>query len=403
MAFITTGLTNGGLTTHYQVEYDDSLSTADGKDRANALIAACEADFTLMSGWFGGIPLTVGTPITVKIASGPYASAGWGPPITLTPGNGSNLGLVRYLLVSEVVEMFMLAQSTAANRGWFGVGNEGSAGEGLSRFLAAQFLIANGLGVTEPGFALANSWMVGPRADYVNNVDVFDHGIDAKTGCAILFIYYLHSQLGYSIDQIAAAAAPELAGVYQNLTGDPNDPFPDFKALLDYHFPGTTAIPGPNPDNPFPLGPPPQRPKIPRFEFDIWNWVSWGVKVDGGGPTGNGPVPPWSPFARELAAGFVLSEVAGLVSPELRESVDKLAAEQVRLASAQIAEHMLTAGKLGSQKAGVDAAPFVHPRPRAAQVTAAGTAAGTATGTAPYGSIEAATFATARWTPGTDR
>jgi hypothetical protein len=249
MALTTAGLTNGGLTTHYQIQYDDSLSLADGKDRANALIAVCEADYNLMAGWFGGITLTVGYPITVNITPGPYASAGWGPPIRLTPGDGSSIALVRYLLVSEVTEMFMLAQ----NKGWFGSGNEGSAGEGLSRFLAGQFLIANGLGVTEPGFALANSWMTSPRADYVNNVDPLDHGIDAKTGCAILFIYYLQVQLGFSINSIVAAAAPELAGVYKNLTGDGRDPFPAFKKLLDDTFPGTTAIPGSNPDNPFPL------------------------------------------------------------------------------------------------------------------------------------------------------
>jgi hypothetical protein len=97
--------------------------------------------------------------------------------------------------------------------------------------------------VTEPGFSLANSWMNTPRADYVNNIDVTDHGIDAKTGCAILFIYYLHTQLGYSIKDIIAAAASELSGVYKNLTGDPSDPFPPFKNLLDTYYPGTTTIP----------------------------------------------------------------------------------------------------------------------------------------------------------------
>jgi Repeat of unknown function (DUF346) len=249
MALTTNGLANGGLTTHYQIQYDDSLSAADGRDRGNALIPVCEADYNLISGWFGGISLTVGTPITVNIIPGPYASASWGPPITLIPGNGSSLALVRYLLVSEVTEMFMLAQ----NKGWFGTGNEGSAGEGLSRFLAGQFLIANGLGVTEPGFALANSWMTSPRSDYVNNVDPLDHGIDAKTGCAILFIYYLFAQLGFSINSIIAAAASELSGVNKDLTGDSNDPFPAFWKLLNASFPGTTAIPGSNPDNPFPL------------------------------------------------------------------------------------------------------------------------------------------------------
>ncbi len=280
MAYSTAHLTNGGRTAHYQIQYDDSLSAADGVDRANGLIAACEADFALMSDWFGNIALTVGIPITVQIAPGPYASAGWGPPITLTPGNGSSLTLVRYLLVSEVVEMFMMAQ----NKGWFGAGNEGSAGEGLSRFLAGQFLIANGLGVTEPGFALANSWMNSARADFVNNVDVGDHGIDAKTGCSILFIYYLHTQLGFGIKDIIAAAAPQLSGVYKNLTGDPANPFPAFRDLLTTFYPGTTTIPGSNPDNPYPLGPYRRLPqRLGNLEGDGMDEIvvtsPWGIGV----------------------------------------------------------------------------------------------------------------------------
>jgi hypothetical protein len=215
MTFVTTGLTNNGRTPHYQIQFDDSLSLADGRDRANALIGSCENDFNLMQGWFGGINLTFSYPVTVQIAPGPRARASWGPPIVLIPGNGSDIGLVRYLLVSEVVEMFMLAQ----NGGWYGDDNEGSAGEGLSRFLAAQFLIANGLGVTEPGFALANSWMTTSREDFVNHVDPEDHKIDEKTGCAILFIYYLNVQLGFSVNEIVGAASKNLSGVYKNLTG----------------------------------------------------------------------------------------------------------------------------------------------------------------------------------------
>ena len=152
MTLTTAGLTNGGRTTRYQIQYDDSLSAANGVDRANGLIAVCDQDFEIMSNWFGGIALTVGSPITVNITPGGYASAGWGPPIRLTPGDGSSLAVVRYLLVSEVTEMFMLAQ----NRGWFDPGgtNEGSNGEGLSRFLASRFLVATGLGVSMPG----SSW-----------------------------------------------------------------------------------------------------------------------------------------------------------------------------------------------------------------------------------------------------
>ena len=254
MALTTAGLTNGGLTTHYQFQYDDSLSGPGLPEpaRTNAVIADCENDFNLMSGWFGNIGLTVGTPITVNVQPGPYASAGWGPPIRLTPGNGSNAILCRYLLVSEVTEMFMLAQ----NKGWFAPdgSNEGSAGEGLSRFLASQFLLSIGQPPAMPGFGLANSWMNSPRQDFVNHIDTGDHGIDAKTGCAILFIYYLFTQLGFSINQIIAAAASELSGVYANLTGDSSDPFPFFKQLLDTAFPGTQTIGGANPDNPYPLG-----------------------------------------------------------------------------------------------------------------------------------------------------
>lgn len=254
MALTTAGLTNGGLTTHYQFQYDDSLSGAGLPEpaRTNQVIAACENDFNLMSGWFGNIALTVGIPITVNVGPGPYASAGWGPPITLTPGNGSNSILCRYLLVSEVTEMFMLAQ----NRGWFAPdkSNEGSAGEGLSRFLASQFLISIGQPPAMAGFDLANSWMNSPRQDFVNHIDTGDHGIDAKTGCAILFIYYLFVQLGFTINQMIAAAASELSGVYATLTGDSSDPFPFFKQLLDTAFPGTQTIGGANSDNPYPLG-----------------------------------------------------------------------------------------------------------------------------------------------------
>lgn len=252
-------LVSVGTTTHYTISYDDSLSAADGRDRAQALLAVCEQDYDLMSSWFGGISLTVGTPVQVNIVPGGYASAGWGPPITLVPGNGSGLDVVRYLLVAEVVEMFMLAQ----NRGWFAAdgSNEGSAGEGLSRVLSAEFLRKANLGFNEPGFDTAGLWLNSDRSDYVNHVDEHDHAPDAKSGCSTLFINYLSYQLGYDIRRVINAAAPELAGVYRNLTGAADDPFPAFKSMLDVAFPRTdgdgnpitSVVPGPNPDNPYPL------------------------------------------------------------------------------------------------------------------------------------------------------
>jgi hypothetical protein len=248
-----------GSTPHYTIRYDDSLAVADGRDRAVGLLGVCESDFSMMSDWFGDIALTVGTPIEVDISPGGYASAGWGPPIRVTPGNGSAMDVVRYLLVAEVTEMFMLAQ----NKGWFAPdgSNEGAAGEGLSRVLSSEFLRKRDFGFNEPAFDTARFWLNSERADYVNNIDVGDHAPDAKSGCATLFINYLSYQLGYDIKRVIAAAAPTLAGVYRNLTGDASDPFPAFKAQLDRHFPRTdgagnpvdASIPGPNPDNPYPL------------------------------------------------------------------------------------------------------------------------------------------------------
>jgi hypothetical protein len=248
-----------GSTTHYRISYDDSLSAADGLQRANALLGVCEQDYAIMANWFGGIALPYALPIEVHIDPGGYASAGWGPPISLKPGNGSALNVVRYLLVAEVVEMLMLSQ----NKGWFAAdgSNEGSAGEGLSRVLSAEFLHQIGVSGNLAGFDTARFWLNSDRTDYVNGVDQHDHAPDAKSGCATLFINYLSYQLGHEIKRVIAAAAPTLAGVYKNLTGDARDPFPAFKAQLDRAFPRQDAsghpivsvVPGANPDNPYPL------------------------------------------------------------------------------------------------------------------------------------------------------
>jgi len=261
MAQITTGLTNGGLTTHYAFTYEDSLrqtaANPSGPEpaRTNAVIAAAEGDFTQMTGWFGGTTLDVSfrIPVNVMNAGG---GAGWslsGGSLTVTikPTTTGSATDIRYLLVAEMTEQFMRAQGL----GWYGDHTEGSEGEGLSRFLARQLLDTNGLGAPPSGFDNANSWLSSSRADWVNNVKGTDDGPDEVTGCTLLFIWYLFSQLGFSIEEIVAAGAGNLGQVYRNLTGDTADPFPFFKRLMDTAFPGTSTITGgTNLDNPFPLG-----------------------------------------------------------------------------------------------------------------------------------------------------
>ena len=255
MAPTSAGLTNGGQTTHYQFTYDGSLGGPGGIEpaRTNQVLANCEADFNLMSGWFNNIALDVNFRVTVNVTQN-TGGASWnlsGGNLTVTINSGTgNQGFVRYLLVSEMTEQFMRAQG----RGWYGQNTEGSQGEGLSRFLAAQFLSANGLGAVPSGFLNSNSWLNSSRQDFVNNINKSDDGPDAITGCSLLFIYYLFSQLGFTINQIVAAGAGTLGGVYRNLTGDTADPFPFFKQLCDTAFPGTSTITTGNLDDPFPLG-----------------------------------------------------------------------------------------------------------------------------------------------------
>jgi hypothetical protein len=255
MAPTSTGLSNGGQTAHYQFTYDDSLGGTGGIEpaRTNQVLANCEADFTLMSGWFNNVALDVSFRIPVNVTQNgggaSWSLSGGNLTVTINPANG-NQGFVRYLLVAEMTEQFMRAQG----RGWYGTNTEGSQGEGLSRFLSAQFLVANGLGAVPAGFLNSNSWLNSSRQDFVNNINYTDDGPDAVTGCSLLFIYYLFSQLGFTINQIVAAGANTLGGVYRNLTGDTADPFPFFKQLCDTAFPGTSTITTGNLDDPFPLG-----------------------------------------------------------------------------------------------------------------------------------------------------
>jgi hypothetical protein len=259
MAYITTGLTNGGVTTHYRFSYDQALKSPAGPEpaRTNAVIAACESDYNLMHGWFGGGVNVTGMSVQVTTQSNGASWSGSASSSTIQlkaqgASYSGNSAYLRYLLIAEVVEIFMMAQ----NIGWFQGSDEGSKGEGLSRFLSGQFLAQNGflgLGI-DANYAVADLWLNSLRQDFVNTAPN-DNGYNATNGCTTLFIYYLFAQLGYGINQIIAAGAATLADVYKNLTSDNSDPFPLFKGVLDLWFPSHTssAVPGPNFDNPFPL------------------------------------------------------------------------------------------------------------------------------------------------------
>jgi len=153
MGFTSAQLANGGRTAHYQISYDDTFSAADGWVRAAQLMDNCEDDFNLMQEWFSGVNFQFSFPINVQIANATGGASwndppnialpfGYSPTVTINPGTGTTANFIRYLLVSEVTEMFMASQ----NKGWFesssvfSGADEGSKGEGLSRFLATSSL-----------------------------------------------------------------------------------------------------------------------------------------------------------------------------------------------------------------------------------------------------------------------
>jgi hypothetical protein len=243
--------TVAGQTTHYIVSFDNSLPN--GQALATGFLAVCESDYSLMQSWFVGVNNT-NAPNSVEITGGAPGGCWTGSSVTISVGSNGSVDLVRFIVVAEVVEQFMASQ----NIGWFQGGDEGSKGEGLSRFLAVQSNIANGLSPNMfPEFNVVSLWLNGGRPDFIDTAPD-DHQPDAITGCSTCFIYYLSIQLSFSIQSIIAAGAATLDGVYRNLTGQ-TGAWTSFSDLVNSAypllFPGTStpATYHPLGDNIFPI------------------------------------------------------------------------------------------------------------------------------------------------------
>jgi hypothetical protein len=154
-----------------------------------------------------------------------------------------------------------------------------SSGEGFSHWTSLQLFLAghnayyveannqvfvenwlNGDGTTNPGTAPPNS----ARSDWVNHTftgadvggtHVNGDGDPVSYGCALAFIYYLTTQLGFSINEVISNYSDNLASCYHAVTGDSTDPFPGFAGILEHVYPSSSraTIGGTNPENPFPI------------------------------------------------------------------------------------------------------------------------------------------------------
>ncbi|HEV2461616.1 MAG TPA: phospholipase D-like domain-containing protein [Ktedonobacterales bacterium] len=239
-----------GSTQHF-IAYTDG--SADGTASAKAVLTAAEADYSALRDSFGGIDLPAGqegndvntprTALPLQVLIDPQAGGAYhfgcdATDLYIEPHPDEANGL----MVAELAEVF----EAAINNGWScGQTN----GEALSRALAVDRAPVLASLITET----AQGWWANGHADYVNDNSADDTNQDAN-GCGTLFLYYLHSQLGFSWRQVATTGGATLGDCYAKLAGKSGaDGFNDFVgrlAALDQG--GQLGLPANG--NPFPIG-----------------------------------------------------------------------------------------------------------------------------------------------------
>ena len=255
MALTSVGLTDiglgAGLTTNFQVQYESTLpNQANIIANANALLTVVENEFIVTTAWFNtpGGKFGPGNRQVVNLnigGGGGGNNSGYGSAINIDSlGAGSNpVESVKMVFMNEWVEILMSLSDGKWNAG-------DSSGEGLSQYCGiVRFPVGH--------YSYYNSWVnqwlnFVPRQDWVKKTQGTDKSA-ISFGCALGFLFYLNSQLNFSINQIIAAGASNLATVYRTLTGDIKDPFLQrFLHLLELYFPSAQQSNLTN-DNPFPL------------------------------------------------------------------------------------------------------------------------------------------------------
>jgi hypothetical protein len=244
----TPGYTDLPSTQHFTFEFNNALNAPAARALGKALADTAERDFATMTYWFSGAQ-PQGGPILTKINLGEGGASNDNlNNVNLRLGATADFELGRATLVAEVMEIFM-----ATNK--FGWKPGDSSGEGLSQLGAftiypGQRAILNG-----PQVWLDTSVHPTPdkpsRPDFVNKTDPIDNNF-VSFGCALLFLYYLRSHLGFSMKAVVSAASNSLENVYLNLTKDRSG-FQTFAAILESAFPSGTPCGLAGSEDPFPL------------------------------------------------------------------------------------------------------------------------------------------------------
>lgn len=284
------GETEVGRTADIVVFTDNSPN---GNAAAQAVLQTAEADFQATKQWFGGISLPQGQegddqatprtalPVQVLIdsqAGGAYHFGCNATDLYIEPSAQIASGF----MVAELVEVF----EAAINNGWqCGKSN----GEALSRVLATE----RNPGLAQLQVQTGQAWWANGHGDYVTNNNATDQD-ENSNGCGPLFLYYLHSQLGFDWTRITTTGGATMGETYQRLTGNsPAQGFQDFINLLSTLDQGS-GLQIPASGNPFPL--------------------AGGSQTSSGGSAGAGGVTlPSAPTGRGFAGGVTTLALVILV------------------------------------------------------------------------------------------
>lgn len=252
-----------GTTTHFVVRYDQAIGSG-AQTRAQAIVDTCERDLAKLALYMpysqggGGDPyiddhrIAVEVVDLVKNRGGANNDSSGGTVhsfFTIRVGAINSSGgpitddFARFLFVAELAEVLMIAYDWVPND---------SRGEALSRVMAEELYPSRGY--AEGGAPWVTGWLATNPRDFgfLGTPEPTDLN-SLSYGIGILYINYLRSQLGFSLESICQAGGTQLVDAYRQLTGQPGaDGVSDFRDLLERFYPSGAPFTILT-NNPFPL------------------------------------------------------------------------------------------------------------------------------------------------------
>jgi hypothetical protein len=265
----------------------------DALSNLEAVVAIAERDFATLAGWFG-IPSYASfrrVDVRINLNDGGGSNGGYQPDLGINISGISRQTdpmvadeIVREIFVAELAEIMMdYRGQTVAGSGPWHAGD--STGEGLSRVMGAEL---HPVGYYGGGFASLSAWTGNGAPDWVDMTFTGNAVFAGDTfwpsfGCAVVFLYYLHTQLGHDWGSIIAADGATLQEKYTAL-GYTDNGFAAMTGLLTTFF-GALADVSTVDDDPFPLWPDYRRSLALSTEETA-------LGPDRAGPIGTVTIPP---------------------------------------------------------------------------------------------------------------